>query len=107
MVRTVVLAAVVVAAGWAAASQPTSCEVRFRPRDVLHDNGPFVNSPGTGVGGADESLTQDVTLGMETLGFGHMVIVGSMVADDFTVPAEGWTVHAVTFFAYQTGAPQR
>lgn len=37
---------------------------------VLYDNGPLVNSPGTGVGGLDESVLQG-NLGMTTLGFGR------------------------------------
>ena len=73
---------------------------------VLYDNGPVVNSAGTGVGGADESVLQTGTLGMGTLGFGHQVAFDNRIADDFTVPAgETWTIETITFFAYQTGAP--
>ena len=73
---------------------------------LLHDNGPLVNSPGTGVGGADESVLQSVTLGMNTLGFGHQVSAGNRIADDFTVTdSAGWDVSTITFFAYQTGSP--
>ena len=35
---------------------------------LLYDNGPLVNSRGTGAGGADESVLQ-TTLGMNTYGF--------------------------------------
>ena len=56
---------------------------------VLYDNGPLVNSPGTGVGGADESVLQNNTLGMGTNGLGHQLRLYRM-ADDFTVPVGHW-----------------
>ncbi|MBK7378117.1 MAG: T9SS type A sorting domain-containing protein [Ignavibacteriales bacterium] len=68
---------------------------------VLYDNGPLVNSPGTGVGGADESVLQSVTLGMTTLGFGHQIINTNSMADDF-VATEDWTIDEIIFYAYQT-----
>ncbi|MFQ5585069.1 MAG: M4 family metallopeptidase, partial [Calditrichia bacterium] len=34
---------------------------------LLYNNGPLINSPGTGVGGADESVLQTTSLGMITL----------------------------------------
>lgn len=71
---------------------------------VLYDNGSMVNSPGTGVGGLDESVLQSVSLGMNTLGFGHQVSDSNRIADDFTVPAGGWDVTQIEFFAYQTGS---
>ncbi|MEI2690136.1 MAG: hypothetical protein V9H69_10695 [Anaerolineae bacterium] len=43
-------------------------------------------------------------LGNSTYGFGHAVSSGFRVADDFTVPAGGWNVASITFFAYQTGS---
>lgn len=71
---------------------------------VLYDNGPLVNSPGTGAGGADESTLQ-TGLGMTTYGFGHQVALGYRVADDFQVTdADGWDLTTITFFAYQTGS---
>jgi hypothetical protein len=74
---------------------------------ALFDNGPLVNSAGTGVGGADESVLQNVTLGMTTLGFGHQLLNGNRIADDFTVgDAAGWDVTTITFYAYQSGAGQ-
>ncbi len=73
---------------------------------VLVDNGPLVNSPGTGSDGADESLVQNNTLGMTTLGTRVALDVGDRVADDFTiVDAGGWEIDSCTFFGYQTGAP--
>ncbi len=71
---------------------------------VLYDNGPLVNSAGTGAGGADESQLQG-SLGMSTLGFGHQTSAGNTIADDFTIPAgQTWDITAWTFFAYQTGS---
>ena len=75
------------------------------PRAVLYDNGSLVNSPGTGVGGADESMLQTTSLGMNTLGTGHQFALGYRVADQFTIPAgETWDITNVTTFAYQTGS---
>jgi hypothetical protein len=71
---------------------------------VLVDNGTLVTSPGTGVGGEDESILQNVTLGTTTLGAGHQVLNGNRVSDDFTITdADGWQIDTCTFFAYQTG----
>lgn len=84
---------------------PTPGDIWSAPRDVLFDNGPVLNSPGSGVGGADESILQSVTLEMNTLGFGHQHTLGYLMADDFTVPAgETWTIDSITFFAYQTNS---
>ena len=92
-------------AGWSYI-EPVPGDTWLGSRDVLFDNGPLVNSPGTGVGGADESVLQSVSLGMATLGFGHQFPLGYRVADDFVIPAgEVWNVTGITFFAYQTGAP--
>ncbi|MDI9630887.1 MAG: hypothetical protein QM311_05455, partial [Acidobacteriota bacterium] len=73
------------------------------PEAVLYDNGPLVTHPGGGAGGADASALQ-TTLGMANYGFGHAVSSGYRMADDFTVPAGGWTITTITFFAYQTGS---
>jgi hypothetical protein len=72
--------------------------------NVLFDNGPLVNSAGTGAGGADESVLQGSTLGMGTIGFGHQVLNGNSIIDDFDVPAPGWQIDEIVFFAYQTGS---
>ena len=75
------------------------------PRAILYDTGPLVNSPGTGVGGADESVLQNNTLLMNTLGAGHQFALGYRVADQFTIPAgETWDITNITTFAYQTGS---
>jgi hypothetical protein len=71
-------------------------------RVVLFDNGPIVNSPGTGSGGADESILQ-FNLGMGTYGFGMQQSAGNSVADDFTVTGN-WNIESFEFFGYQTGS---
>jgi hypothetical protein len=68
---------------------------------VLYDNGPLVNSPGTGAGGADESVLM-APLG--TYGFGAQQTAGNSMADDFIVPAGGWDPTKFTFYTYQTGS---
>lgn len=78
----------------------------YAPTAVLYDNGPLINSPGTGVGGADESVLQNTSLGMGTFGFAHALNSGFTIADDFTIPnGENWRLDTVTFFAYQTSSP--
>ena len=73
---------------------------------VLVDNGPLISSVGTGIGGEDESILQNVSLGMNTLGFAHQVVSDNRITDDFTVTGdEGWILEECTFFAYQTGSP--
>lgn len=72
----------------------------------LFDNGPLSSSSGTGVGGADESVLENVTLGMTTLGQGHQVAFANRIADDFTIDnPNGWTIDEIVFYAYQTGSP--
>lgn len=76
------------------------------PTDILYDNGPLVNMPGGGAGGADASALQDASLGMSVIGFGHQAALNNAVADDFTVTdANGWYVDTLTFYAYQTNSP--
>jgi hypothetical protein len=74
------------------------------PEVVLYDNGPLVNEPGQGAGGADASALQTALL-MNTLGAGHQWALGYSMADDFVVTdAAGWQIDDITFFAYQTGS---
>jgi hypothetical protein len=74
--------------------------------DVLWDNGPLVNFPGGGFGGADASRLMNTTLGENTLGYGHQTTFDNAVGDDFTVTdAAGWHIDSITFYAYQTGGP--
>jgi hypothetical protein len=87
-------------------SVPAPLVQRYVHDAILYDNGPLVNSPGTGVGGADESVLQVTTLAMNTLGAGHQFSLGYSMADDFTVTdAAGWQIDDITFFAYQTNSP--
>ncbi|MCB8946035.1 MAG: cadherin-like domain-containing protein [Ardenticatenaceae bacterium] len=82
-----------------------SAAILSAPTALLYDNGPLVNSPGTGVGGADEAVLQTTSLGLNTLGFGHQLALGYRIADDFTIPpGETWTLDTITFYAYQTGS---
>jgi len=72
---------------------------------VLFDNGPIVNSPGTGLAGADESVLQNVSLGMITFGTGHQPGANLRVADDFTIVGDDWEITTIELLAYQTGEP--
>ncbi len=68
---------------------------------LLVDNGPFVNLPAGGFGGADAS---QIVTGGNTFGFGHQQTANNRVADDFTVPAgRQWTLSDMAWFSYQTG----
>jgi hypothetical protein len=74
-----------------------------RPAVVLYDNGPLVTCAGCGSGGADASEVQ-TALGLGIYGFGHQVLNGFLVADDFTVTDAEWLVNSVNTFAYQSGS---
>lgn len=67
---------------------------------IAWDNGPLVNSPGTGVGGADESVLQST---MSTLGFGFQSIAGNIIADDFVLAATT-EITSILVYGYQTGS---
>ncbi len=89
-------------------SVPHTGDTWLRPEVVLFENGPLINCAGCGVGGADESILLSVTLGMNTLGFGHQAdpSIDNRIADDFTVPTgEQWDITTITTFAYQSNAP--
>jgi hypothetical protein len=65
---------------------------------LSYDNGPFINRPGSGPGGADGSALQD---GMGVYGWSASQSPGTRVADDFTIPTgETWTLSSVRFFGY-------
>lgn len=78
--------------------------------NTIFNNGPFVNSTGTGVGGVDESVLQNVSRGHNWLGLtANDAGVGSPVpyrlADDFTVPpGQMWYVESIEVYAYRTQA---
>ena len=82
---------------------PAAPAAPVNPDAVLYDNGPLVTNPAGGAGGADASALQTAVLN-STYGFGHQIASGNRVADDFTVPAGGWNISTITFFAYQTGS---
>ncbi len=87
------------------ASEPSAIGAASTPFAVLNalwDNGPLVTHPGGGAGGNDASALQTAMLGI--YGFGNQFSAGNRIADDFTVPAGGWTLDQITFFAYQSFA---
>ncbi|TDR22507.1 hypothetical protein C8D91_0998 [Marinicella litoralis] len=67
----------------------------------IYNNGPLVNSVGTGIGGEDESVLQG-NIGMNTLGSGHQVAFDNRIADDFVVTGGDWEIESIDFYAYQT-----
>ena len=67
----------------------------------------LVTSTGSGFGGEDESVLQNVTLGMTTLGAAAQYTDAmnfNAMSDDFTLSQETDITYMV-FYAYQTGAP--
>ena len=76
----------------------------FSMENVLYDNGPFINSLGTGPDGTDESILQNSSLGMSTLGMGVQYLSGNRMADEFMVTSS-WGIDNIVVFAYQTGSP--
>jgi hypothetical protein len=73
-------------------------------RPDLYNNGPFITAAGIGAGGASVCQLQ-THLGMSSYGFLHQRIpANSRLADDFTVPAGGWTLSSVVFYSFQSNA---
>lgn len=73
---------------------------------VLVDSGPVVTSVGTGAGGADESILENLTLGLTTLGITNSSTFPARNSDQFDITdPDGWRIDTCTFFNYQTGAP--
>ena len=66
----------------------------------------LVTHPGGGAGGADESRLQTVSVvpAMNTIGFGVQQTAPNRIADDFVIPAGGYTVTSFTVYSYQTGS---
>jgi subtilisin family serine protease len=74
------------------------------PSGILVDeytNRVITNATG-GVGGAPISELQ-TTLGMTTIGAGAQITANNAVAEDFVVPASGWSITKAKFYTYQTG----
>lgn len=69
-----------------------------------YSSGPYLNSPGTGPSGTDESILQNASLGMSTVGYNCNASALSWLADDFVVAEPGLDVDQVLFYAYQTGS---
>jgi hypothetical protein len=84
-----------------AAALLTACTMHAQ---ILFDNTPISNSPGTGFNGADESVLYTTTFGMGTIGFGHQATAFNRVADDFVSTDCQWVVDSIVFFGYQTGS---
>ncbi len=69
--------------------------------DYSYNNGPLVNSPSTGSGGADESfLYSPLTLYGSNMNYSS----NYSMADDFTVTNETMNVAFMEFFSYQTNS---
>lgn len=76
------------------------------PEAVLWDNGPLVNSPGSGPGGANESIAMNVTTGLLSRGFNVSAAGAFRMADDFTISdSGGWSITGITFYIYMGGSP--
>ena len=76
------------------------------PNVILWDNGPLVNSPGTGPGGSDESIARNVTVGLTSRGFNVSLGGDFRMTDDFTIagPAS-WQVNEVYLYVYMGNSP--
>ena len=70
-------------------------------RSFLYSNGPLITHIGSGPGGADYSLLEYPNT---TLGFGHAISTGYMIADNVVINATSWTIDSIAFFSYQTGS---
>ncbi len=82
---------------------PAAPPAVFNSMAVLYDNGSLVTHSGGGAGGANASALQ-TSLDLGIYGFGHAISTGVRIADNFTVPAGGWNISTITFYAYQTGS---
>src|SRR4030095_12358838 len=71
-------------------------------QSVIYDNGPLINLPGGGFGGADVSHLHD---GMNSLGSNNSLSLGYRCADDIVIPAwESWNIDSIIFYGYQTNS---
>jgi hypothetical protein len=66
--------------------------------------GRYQTAASGGPGGAPVSALQ-TALTMSSFGAGAQIVNNNSVADDFVVPAGGWTVERIRFYTYQTGSP--
>jgi hypothetical protein len=90
------------------ASHPALVSPQSPPRrahrgDLLYTNGPLINSIGTGVGGADESILQEPA---HLFGYFARNSQDHLLADDFRIlPGQAWTLDQIVFYAFQHNAP--
>jgi len=78
----------------------------FTASAQLFVNGPFVNSPGTGPAGTDESWLFDASLAMSNYGYGSSSATSYRTGDDFVVPPGAtWNIDSLYLYCYQTNAP--
>lgn len=70
------------------------------PLSILYDNGPLVNSPGTGAGGADESVIVSPINSYGT----NFNTNPYLIADDFSITGSAWSISSFEFYGYQTGS---
>lgn len=87
------------------APSPYAVGERVPAGTILLDEytGRFITDPTGGFGGAPASALQ-TSLGMTTIGAGAQVASNNWVAEDFTVPAQGWSITRARFYSYQTGS---
>lgn len=69
---------------------------------LLDTRSGLITGVGTGAGGADVSMLQTASLSMTSLG--ASVFGTFRLAENFVVPAGGWTIDKITTYAYQTGS---
>lgn len=74
------------------------------PAGVLVDEytNRVITSQTAGAGGLPVSELQ-TALGLSTFGAGAQITASNVVAEDFTVPAGGWSITKAKFYTYQTG----
>ena len=74
-----------------------------RGTPVIDERATMVTHPGAGAGGTDESRLQNTSLSMTGLGLAGNG-ANFRLADDFVIPAGGFTVTSITVYGYQTGS---
>ena len=95
-IRVALLVSSMAMSSTASAVNPGSCS------SVLFDNGTFV-SASTG-GGAGTDPVSILTTPDTSFGVNSNSAFNFQLAEDFTVPASGWAISQLTFYAYQTGS---
>jgi hypothetical protein len=71
---------------------------------LLDTRSGLITGVGTGAGGADLSTLQSSSLLMTSFGSTNSTATAFRVAENFVVPAGGWTIDKITTYAYQTGS---